>query len=440
MNLLNYKNNIYRMFIAWAMAFTFAACQKDDSAKEYGDSLIYMPQSVNFSMGSNAIYPVPGSSNGISPTGMNYIVDEQSNKTKILLGASLSGTAKGAFSVDVKANTDTLEQLLKQGTLGTDYKALPVTKYSLPNRLDVPENGAATFYLEVDNSVITDPDNFGKHLVVAVQIANPSRYTLDQKRATTLVDINIAGLFPSANTTSEINVTPGATITISGQNLDKVTALKFTNGETALSILAQSANSLQVKVPEMEGISRSTIDLVTPFGTTKSAFEMVNLNLALQVFTDAYGANTGANKDGDDYGSSQSISTSVFKRGTSSLAIKYAANNYSPGGLVNTVGFEDKGYNYITFWAKGTTSGAGDEGIQMALMGDGMPDGYGNDFAGVGIIVTNEWTYYKIPIGKGSGRPMWSKGTTFRKFGWRLNNWNVPQDETIYFDDILFVK
>ncbi|WP_104382255.1 DUF1735 domain-containing protein [Sphingobacterium sp. HMA12] len=440
MKILNQKNSIYGMLIAWAMALTFMACQKDDSAKDYGDSLIYMPQSVNFSMGSNAIYPVPGSSNGISPTGMNYVVDEKANKTKIMLGASLSGTAKGAYRVDIKVNTDTLDQLLKQGTLGPDYKALPVTNYSLPKQLDVPENGSANFYLEVDNSVITDPANFGKHLVVAVQIANPSRFSLDQKRATTLVDINIAGLFPSANTTSEINVTPGAVITISGQNLDKVTALKFSNSETAIPILEQSANSLQVKVPEMDGISRSTIDLMTPFGTTKSTFELVNLNLAFQVFTDAYGANIGANKDGDDYGSTQSISTSVSKRGTSSLALKYAANNYSPGGLVNTVGFEDKGYNYITFWAKGTTSGAGNEGIQMALMGDGMPDGYGNDFAGVGIIVTKEWTYYKIPIGKGSGKPMWSKGTTFRKFGWRLNNWNVPQDETIYFDDILFVK
>lgn len=428
------------MLIAWAMALTFTACQKDDSAKDYGDSLIYMPQSVNFSMGSNALYPVPGSSNGISPTGMNYVVDEKSNKTKIMLGASLSGTAKGAYSVEVKANTDTLDQLLKQGTLGPDYKALPATNYSLPKQLDVAENGSANFYLEVDNSAITDPANFGKHLVVAVQIANPSRYTLDQKRATTLVDINIAGLFPSANTTSEINVTSGATITIAGQNLDKVTALKFSNGEAAIAILAQSANSLQVEIPEMNDISRSTIDLVTPFGTTKSAFELVNLNLALQVFTDTYGANIGANKDGDDYGSTQSISTAVAKRGTSSLAIKYAANNYSPGGLVSTASFEDKGYNYITFWAKGTTSGAGNEGIQMALMGDGMPDGYGSDFAGVGIIVTNEWTYYKIPIGNGSGKPMWSKGTTFRKFGWRLNNWNVPQDETIYFDDILFVK
>lgn len=440
MNLMNLKNKLYVTLMACAMLFSFSACQKDDSAKEYGSSVIYMPQSVNFSMGSNAIYPVPGSSNGISPSGMNYVVDEASKKTKIVLGASLSGTAKGAYTVDIKVNADTVQQLLDKGILGPDYKALPATGYTLPKKLDVPESGSATFYLEVDNSVITDPSNLGKHLIVAVQIANPSQYTLDQKGAMTLVDINIAGLFPSANSSSEINVTAGTTITIAGQNLDKVTALKLTNTTIDLPIVSQSANSIQVRVPEMDGISRSTIDLVTPFGTTKSAFELVNLNLALQVFTDSYGSQIGPNKDGDDYGSSQSISTTVAKRGTSSLAIKYAANNYSPGGIVNTAGFEDKGYNYITFWVKSTTKGAGNEGIQMALMGDGMPDGYGNDFAGVGIIVTNEWTYYKIPIGKGSSKPMWSKGTTFRKFGWRLNNWNVPQDEVVYFDDILFVK
>lgn len=440
MNVMNLKNKLYVTLIAWAMLISFSACQKDDSAKEYGSSVIYMPQSANFSLGSNAIYPVPGSSNGISPTGMNYVVDEATKKTKIILGASLSGTAKGAYSVDIKANADTVQELLDKGILGPNYKALPATNYILPKKLDVPESGSATFYLEIDNSVITDPTNFGKHLIVAVEIANPSRYSIDKKGAMTLVDINIAGLFPSANSSSEINVTAGASITIAGQNLDKVTALKFSNTNIDLPIVSQTANSIQVTVPEMDGISRSTIDLVTPFGTTKSAFELVNLNLAFKIFTDSYGLNIAANTDGDDYGSSQSISTTTAKRGTSSLAIKYVANNYSPGGILNTAGFEDKGYNYITFWAKSTTKGAGNEGIQMSLMSDGMPEGYGNDFAGIAIVMTNEWTYYKIPIGKNANKPMWSKGSTFRKLGWRLNNWNVPKDEVVYFDDILFVK
>lgn len=440
MNVMNLKNKIYVSLMAWALLISFSACQKDDSAKEYGSSVIYMPQSVNFSLGSTAIYPVPGSSNGISPTGMNYEVDEKTNKTKIILGASLSGTTKGAYSVDIKVNADTVEQLLKTGVLGSHYKSLPATGYTLPKKLDVSESGSATFYLEVDNSVITDPENFGKHLILAVEIINPSRYILDKKRSITLVDVNIAGLFPSANSSPEINVTAGTTITIAGQNLNKVTALKLTHTQIDLSIVSQSANSIEVKVPDMDGISRTTIDLVTPFGTTTSAFELINLDLAFKVFTDSYGTNITANTDGDDYGSSQSISTNVAKRGTASLAINYAANNYSPGGILNTAGFEDKGYHYITFWAKSTTKGAGNEGIQMSLMVDGMPEGYGNDFAGIALILTNEWTYYKIPIGKSASKPMWSTGSTFRKLGWRLNNWNVPKDEVIYFDDILFVK
>jgi|SRR6218665_330262 len=438
--MMRFKKITTAMLTGMILLAILTSCEKDDSAKEYGDSMIYMPQSANFSLGLNAIYPVPASSNGISPTGANYVVDEASGKTKIILGAALSGTARGSYSVDIRVNEDTVQQILAGGSLGADYAALPAAGYSLPAKLDVPESGSATFYLEVDNSVIVDPANLNKHLILAVVLANPSRYVIDGAKSTTIIDLNIAGLFPSATSTSEINVSEGVTITISGQNLDKVSSLNFTGSATEIPIVSQSPTSLVVTIPNIDAINIGTLDLVTPFGTTQSAFELVNVANAMQVFTDNYGANIGANTDGDDYGSSQAVSSAVSKRGSSSLAITYFGNNYSPGGLVNSAGFENSSYRYITFWARSTTNGTGNEGIQMTLMGSGMPDGYGNDFAGVGIIVSPEWKYYKIAIGAGSAKPMWNSGNSFRKFGWRLNNWNVPDNEVVYFDDILFVK
>ncbi|PZR29940.1 MAG: hypothetical protein DI535_00090 [Citrobacter freundii] len=419
---------------------TLTSCEKDDSAREYGDSTIYMPQSTNFSLGLNAIYPVPASSNGISPTAANYIVDEKTGKTKIILGAALSGTARGAYSVDIRVNADTVQQILASGVLGVNYAAMPAAGYTLPAKLEVSESGSATFYLEVDNSVIVDPANLGKHLIVAVALANPSRYAIDAAKSTTIVDLNIAGLFPSATAASEINVSEGVTITISGQNLDKVSSLNFTGSTTEIPIVSQSPTSLVVTIPNIDAINIGTLDLVTPFGTTQSGFELVNVANAMQVFTDNYGTNIGPNTDGDDYGSSQAVSSAVAKRGNASLAITYFGNNYSPGGVLNTANFVNAGYRYITFWVRSTTNGTGNEGIQMALMGSGMPDGYGNDFAGVGIVVSPEWKYFKIAIGPGSAKPMWNNGNAFRKFGWRLNNWNVPNNEVVYFDDILFVK
>lgn len=435
---MSYKNIAALKITVLMFLICLSACEKDDSAKEYGSSLIYMPQSVNFSMGTNAIYPVPASSNGTSPTGLNYIIDE--GKIKIILGAALSGTASSDYNVDIKVNPETVQNLLRNGTFNTDYLPMPTSGYSIPSKLQVSKSGSGTFYLEVDNSLIVDPAYFGKHLILAVELANPSRFSVDKARGATIVDLNIAGLFPTANSTSEINVSKGINVTISGQNLEKVTAINFTGSTLNVPIVSKSANSIVVTMPQMDAIYKSTLDLVTPFGTTKSAFELINLDNAFQVFTDNYGTNIGPNTDGDDYGSSQARSSTVAKRGTSSLAITYFGNNYSPGGLVNTAGFVNQGYEYITFWAKSTTNGSGNEGLQMTLMGDGMPDGYANDFAGVGIILTPQWTYYKIPIGPSAGKPMWSKGNTFRKFGWRLNNWNVPNNEVIYFDDILFVK
>lgn len=437
---MNATKTTASILIALAVTWLLPSCEKEDADKDYGNSVIYMPQSVNVSLGLNAIYPVPSSSNGTSPTGFNYVVDEKNGKVNIILGAALAGTISSAYSVDIRINNDTIQQLLSNGTFGSNYVAMPASSFSVPTKLEVPESGAATFYLSVDNSVIIDPAYLGKHLVVAVEITNASRYAIDKARATTIVDLNIAGLFPSATATSELNVAEGVTVTFTGQNLDKVTALNFSGTSINIPIVSQTATSIVVTMPAMNAINRSKVDLVTPFGTTQSGFELTNVNNAYQVFTENYGTNIGPNNDGDDYGSSKAISNTVSKRGSSSLAITYFGNNYSPGGLVNSMNFIDDGYQYITFWARSTTNGTGNEGIQMSLMGDGMPEGYGNDFAGVGIIVSPTWTYYKIPIGSTSGKPMWSKGNSFRKFGWRLNNWNVPNNEVVYFDDILFVK
>ncbi|WEK38332.1 MAG: DUF1735 domain-containing protein [Candidatus Pseudobacter hemicellulosilyticus] len=437
---MNGKKITAVLLTAFAVLLFLSSCEKDDSTKEYGTQLIYMPQSANVSLGLNAIYPVPSSSNNASPTGMNYLVDEATETTNVILGVALSGSAAGSYSVDITVNNDTIQQLLDNGTLGSNYVAMPASGYTLPARLDVSDKGHATFYLAVSNSLIVDPAYFGKHLVVAVQISNATRYSIDREKATTIVDLNIAGLFPSATATSEINVSEGLNVTFTGQNLDKVTALNLTGSDISLPIVSQSASSMVVTMPAMAAFNRGTVDLVTPFGTTQSGFELVNVDNAYKVFTDDYGANIGSNTDGDDYGSQQGRNTSVSKRGTASLAITYYGNNYSPGGLLNTAQFVNDGYQYITFWARSTTNGTGNEGIQMSLMGDGMPEGYGNDFAGVGIIVGPEWTYYKIAIGSSAAKPMWSKGSSFRKFGWRLNNWNVPNNEVVYFDDILFVK
>jgi hypothetical protein len=423
-----------------AVLLIFTSCQKDDSAKDYGFSLIYMPQSINTASEVDRLYAVPRSSNNASPTGMNYIVDQVNQTTNIILGVALSGSAAGAYSVDVVVDNNLTQELINTGNFGANYMLMPDTGYSIPAKLEVSDKGYATFNLAVKNTVIVDPAYFGKHLLLAVTIANPSQYEIQSTRATTIVDLDIEALFPNATGTSEINVEEGVTITITGQNLDQVTSLNFTGTNITIPVVSQKSNELVVTMPEMNAFNRGAIDLVTPFGTTKSSFELVNVNNAMQVFTDGYGINIGPNTDGDDYGSSQAVSTTVAKRGNASLAITYFGNNYSPGGILNGEGFINDGYQYITFWARSTTNGTGNEGIQLSLMGSGMPDGYGNDFAGVGIVVSPQWTYYKIPIGPGSGKPMWNNGNNFRKFGWRLNNWNVPDNEVIYFDDILFVK
>lgn len=419
------------------------SCQKDDSAKDYGTPLIYMPQSINVSLGTNANYLVPTSSNALSPEGMNYVSDDDNNKTNVILGASLSGTAGGAYSVDIKVNPDTIQQLLSNGTFNDSYVAMPASVYTIPTRLDVLGNGSGTFYLMVDNGVLTNPAYAGKHLLLAVEIANPSRYDLNKSRATTIVDFSIPDLLPSMLKTPEYNVVAGDQLIITGQNLNKVTEVKFPGTSIAVPVIAQSSSSITIKIPDMGEITRSTLEYTSFVGAQQSSFELVNVDKAYQIFTDGYGENiralSTALNEWVDYGSTKAISNTIYKRGNASLAI--TTKDYSPGGLINESGFVNDDYKYITFWARTGKAGWSDGGIAVALMADGMPDGYANDYKGVDLVprVTENWTYYKIPIGSSSDKPMWSKGNSFEKLGWRMNNYNAPE-ETIYYDDVLLVK
>ncbi len=425
------------------MILLFAACQKEDAQKDYGASLIYMPQSINVSQGLTANYMVPTSSNGLSTEGMNYVPDESGRRTNIILGVALSGKAAGSYSVDIIVDTDTVQQMITSGILGADYLAMPSSVYTLPGKIDIGESGSGTFYLSVDNSVITNPAYRGKRLVLAVRLINPSRYELNEERATTIIIFNISGMLPDIRETSEYNVEEGDVIVVTGQNLDKITEVKFAGSTISVAIKNQSATSLTLQMPSMGEFSRAPLEHTSFVGSQTTAFELVNVAKAYKIFTDDFGAGirtlSTALNEWVDYGTTKAISTTNFKRGTASLAI--TTKDYSPGGLIREDGFVNDNFQYITFWARTARAGWSDGGIAVTLMADGMPEGYGNDYNGVelGPRVTEKWTYYKIPIGATAPKPMWSTGNSFLRLGWRMNNYNAPE-ETIYYDDVLLVK
>lgn len=181
------KATIKILFIAFlaVVSIAFYSCDEPDSEKEWGIAKVYMPQASLLS-GSNNNYIVPSGTNEFNK---NYYLDTD-NSVNVVLGVYRSGLQPlEGYSVDVSTRPDTVAQLINDGVL-TNAVLLADDAYELPSSISVGDGQReATFYLSIDrNKLMADhPEAAGKSLALAVNIANPSRYELNQSLSTTIV-------------------------------------------------------------------------------------------------------------------------------------------------------------------------------------------------------------------------------------------------------------
>ena len=133
--------------------------------------------------------------------------------------------------------------------------------------------------------------------------------------------------------------------------------------------------------------------------------------------------------------------------GTSAIQANYPAGGWqiegwagwnAPGG-----GFaSDPSYKYLTFWVLG---GVADH--TLVLVGDKMTGGYNQvqnaNALPIQLIPVPHgvWTYYKIPLGSGSGQlNYWATGSPAQQLGFFLQGQNGDVNEVMYFDEVAFVK
>lgn len=166
------------------------SCEKAASELPYGSSVIYMPQAILKSGGVDNSFPVPS---GVDSATFNYIIDRPGKKVHVLLGAALSGPESGAYKVDIQVNNDTIQQLLNTGIYNPgSYMLMPASLYTLPATLDVAEGSRSNaFQLSLDIDQLKQPVYAGKFLLLAVKIANPSRYTINNQLSTTVVVLDV---------------------------------------------------------------------------------------------------------------------------------------------------------------------------------------------------------------------------------------------------------
>ncbi|MDR6197917.1 DUF5013 domain-containing protein [Siphonobacter sp. SORGH_AS_0500] len=185
-----------------------SSCEKEN-LYDYGISKIYMPQAVNQSGGVNINYVVPV---GTDSSTFNYTLNTEQQKLNVILGVSLSGINRTSYSVDLKVDTDTIQQLITNKTLDANTILMPASMYTLPKSIRVAGDSVSkTFYLTLNINELKKANYSGKILALAVGLANPTPFGLSATASKTivLVDVDALVIGPAVEVTSKYIKNPG---------------------------------------------------------------------------------------------------------------------------------------------------------------------------------------------------------------------------------------
>lgn len=178
------KNKIYVSLLIFS-GFWLGACQKADYKGEFGNSLLYMPQAVVQSGGTNN----------------NYFVVVKSSvnaDTSIAVGLYRSGLETlQSVSVDLVLDADTLQKAIdiskipgaeSKYDIYKNAKLMPADYYTVPTKLSLNDNVRESYEpLKIDKSkLLIDPDFGTKVFIIPLRIKNPTRYSLNEKLSLTM--------------------------------------------------------------------------------------------------------------------------------------------------------------------------------------------------------------------------------------------------------------
>lgn len=229
---------------------------------------------------------------------------------------------------------------------------------------------------------------------------------------------------------SNYDFIPGDTILLTGNNLDDVSSVVISGTSDQAKIINQDKKTLQIIMPNTQS-AMASLDITNASGVFTTSQQFANINNAYTLFTDNYENGMTNNSWGV-----ASISSDVYKTGKSSFKAIYGKGGWNANGLANwssgIPNLQSAGYKYMTFWIKGAS-----EDYQLYLTASTKAAGYGNADKTTTIKVSaGVWNYFKLSL---DDLKLWSTGNNCNAIGWWIEGPN-DQDETFYFDDIMFVK
>jgi hypothetical protein len=247
---------------------------------------------------------------------------------------------------------------------------------------------------------------------------------------------------PAIATMSPNPIDPETNLTITGTNLNLVSAIAFQNADPVKTFISQSATQLVVKVPKSVAEGKITLSIINSTLTVQSA-DVLKINgatpppvIALPFYTDAVSSNWNGWTGGGWGGSIDYKNTTPVREGDNSIKITYAGGYGSPFQLgAGNINMSSYTAFKISIYGSPGTKG---KTLQIVLNGNNTTDkgvaaGSANSVSSYGITLGDEgkWVDYAIPFSS------FSAGTKTTKLEeiW-LQETTGSGGFTIYADDI----
>jgi hypothetical protein len=327
------------------------------------------------------------------------------------------------------------------GKLGNYYAVIGA---NLGSTTKIELNGVSIYFnraLNSDNTVIFNI---------------PSTVPYVQPQANTIVITTLYGsvtykftVLPPAPTiisVSDYNFVEGRQLTLNGSGFSAVTAVALKGTTATATIVSKTDAQLVIKMPATT-VSRASLIFSYTSGTntlqagTTQEFVDIDNNYSIfakDAFQNSWSDNSWASPSG--------VVTGPSVSGTKSLVATYPAGGWQIEGFANYYpSFPyDAAYKFLTFWVKGGTVDH-----VLNIQGDKMANGYGQNQTSTPVKVpANVWTYVKIPLDPPSATVpdnattlnFWKTGTTAQQLGFFLKGQTGDVNETMYFDEVIFVK
>lgn len=219
---------------------------------------------------------------------------------------------------------------------------------------------------------------------------------------------NVTAAFPT-------DFEAGTQVTLTGNNLDDVSAVVLDGTTDACTIVSQTRKQMVISMPASTA-DRAKLKLTNASGVRITDMEFVNVSRAITVFTEQL------NNGFENWGWGGTFAASADDKITGSSSMKAA---FDPAGTWGGMQLGNGGsiniapYRYFSFWVKGADV---DKNFQFWL-------NWGNQK--VITVPANKWTYFKYELATNYPGVTSVNNVTFQI---------VEAGKTVYFDNIMFFR